>query len=90
MHTKCTENNNIVNKMTTLYYIYQVLYFKGHMKMTSIHSIVNVKKKNNVVNKMTTLYYINLDIILHYITLNVYLYFKGHIKMTSIYSTINV
>ena len=60
------------------------------MKMTSIRSIVNVKKNNNVVNKMTTLYYINLDIILHYITLNVYLYFKGHIKMTSIYSTINV
>ena len=41
--------------------------------MTSNHSIVNVEtEKNNRVNKMITLNSIQLEIILHYITLTNY------------------
>ena len=73
------KNNNIVNKITTLYYInieiilhyitHILLYFKGHTKLTIIHTTINIYKNNNIVNKITTLYYINLEIILHHINL---------------------
>ena len=55
-------------KYITLYHTYRLLYFKGHIKITCIHSTINIEK-NKIVRKIITFYYINLEIMVHYITL---------------------
>ena len=46
-NNECSKKNDniVLNKhgnYTTLYHTYRLLYFKEHIKMTSIHSTINV------------------------------------------------
>ena len=95
------EKSNRVNKMkhwieihlriyTTLYHTYQLLYCKGHIQITSNHSIIINVEKSNRVNKNETLIEIHIRI---YTILNCtypLLYCKGHIQITSNHSIINI
>ena len=82
------KKNNRVNKIelntlrsyTTLYHTYKLLYCKRHIQKTSICNVNVEKEKNNKLYKMTTLNSIQLEIILHYITLTNYYIVKDTLR----------
>ena len=57
---------------TTLYHTYLLLQCKEHIQITSNHRTKKGEIKNNRVNKMKTLPSIQIDFILHHITLTSY------------------
>ena len=54
---------------TTLYHTYQLLYCKGDVQITSAHSIINMERKAIDLLKLKHWIDIQLEFILHYITL---------------------
>ena len=81
-HNRCEERQtkrvknskvtlDILRIYTLLYHIYQILYCKEHIHMTSNYSKIEVKKKQKS-KKMSISHLIHLAFILHYITLTFY------------------
>ena len=67
---------NSLRNYTTLKYTYRLLYCKGHIQITSNHSIINMKKRNRV-NKKT----LDWNTLRNYTTLKytyLLLHCKGH------------